>query len=198
LSGFEKARHWGGSSEWNVGNLSDTDRTGTPVYLNFVGNLYKRGKASSNVSSLYGSPVDGDTRVYALANIGPKRTSDTLSEWAITSLPSRCRSTSAVVAPSGITVRTASAAFSSVLSKAGSRPKERSATDVRVIADTQNGTGDIKDCISGCSRNVGGWPSLKVVKRSLTLPSNPFGDSNGNGYTNLEEWLQQYAAALEN
>lgn len=30
-----------------------------------------------------------------------------------------------------------------------------------------------------------------------TLPTNPNGDDNGNGYTNLQEWLQRKAAGLE-
>jgi hypothetical protein len=34
-------------------------------------------------------------------------------------------------------------------------------------------------------------------RRALTLPANPNGDDNGNGYTNVEEWLHAFAAAVE-
>jgi hypothetical protein len=31
----------------------------------------------------------------------------------------------------------------------------------------------------------------------LSLPSNPSGDDDGDGYTNLEEWLHKMAAEVE-
>jgi hypothetical protein len=39
--------------------------------------------------------------------------------------------------------------------------------------------------------DVGGYPVLAQNKRSLQIPSNPHGDNNSNGYTNLEDWLYQ-------
>ena len=38
---------------------------------------------------------------------------------------------------------------------------------------------------------------MPVNRITHTLPANPSGDDDGNGYTNLEEWLHQKAAALE-
>jgi len=31
----------------------------------------------------------------------------------------------------------------------------------------------------------------------LTTPTNPHGDSDGDGYTNLEEWLHNYSSQAE-
>jgi Bacterial Ig domain len=45
--------------------------------------------------------------------------------------------------------------------------------------------------------DVGGYPSLAVNVRPLTLPSNPNSDNDADGYTNLEEWLHGLAAAVE-
>jgi hypothetical protein len=33
--------------------------------------------------------------------------------------------------------------------------------------------------------------------RPLVIPREPNGDEDGDGYTNLEEWLHKHAAAVE-
>jgi len=38
---------------------------------------------------------------------------------------------------------------------------------------------------------------LPVNRRKLTVPDNPSGDDDGDGYTNLEEWLHGFAAEVE-
>jgi hypothetical protein len=71
-----------------------------------------------------------------------------------------------------------------------------------VVSEVQNRTGSIINCVgpdgsTRCQKNGGGWPSMPVNHITHTLPTNPNGDDNGNGYTDLEEWLQQKAAGLE-
>lgn len=189
--------NYGGPSGWNGANVADTESTGVPIFMNFIGNYYKPGKSSPRLPILYAKPIDALTRVYALANYGPTRLTDSLDDWLVSSLPSSNRAKSAVVAPSGITTRTASAAYTYVLANVGSRPKDRSASDKRIIAEVQNGTGDIKDCVAGCTRNAGGWPEMKIVTRKLTLPADPNGDANRDGYTNLENWLHGYSSSVQ-
>ncbi len=89
-----------------------------------------------------------------------------------------------------------------VLSNAGTRPAERNAVDARVIADIRNRTGRIINCVanngtSRCAANAGGWPNYARNTRNLSVPSDPNGDSDGDGYTNVEEWLQAMAAEVE-
>ena len=57
----------------------------------------------------------------------------------------------------------------------------------------QNGTGQI----IASQTDVGGWPTLAENTRELTLPAAPNGDDDEDGYTNLEEWLHEQAAAVE-
>ncbi|MBN1952329.1 MAG: T9SS type A sorting domain-containing protein [Bacteroidales bacterium] len=38
-----------------------------------------------------------------------------------------------------------------------------------------------------------GYPDSEQVTRSLSIPSNPHSDNNGNGFTNLEEWAAGFA-----
>ena len=45
--------------------------------------------------------------------------------------------------------------------------------------------------------DVDGWPALPENRRELTIPENPSGDDDGDGYTNLEEWLHGFAADVE-
>jgi len=80
-----------------------------------------------------------------------------------------------------------------VLASAGARPADRDLVDVRIVNDVKNGTGQIIDTPS----QVGGWPVLSVNTRPLTLPANPNGDDDGDGYTNLEEWLFKFSALVE-
>jgi hypothetical protein len=83
-----------------------------------------------------------------------------------------------------------------VLSNAGARPADRDPVDTRVIQSVLDRTGQIIDSPS----DVGGWPDPPgeiLNTRSLTLPTNPNGDDDNDGYTNLEEWLHVYAAQVE-
>jgi len=92
----------------------------------------------------------------------------------------------------------------SVLASAGSRPADRNAKDQEMVNDVKNGTGNIVNCVSSSNcraapynNNAGGWPTYAQNSRPLTLPANPSSDPDGNGYTNLEEWLQSMAADVE-
>jgi hypothetical protein len=93
---------------------------------------------------------------------------------------------------SNVAVSTPDDAYISVLASVGARPAEPSSVDVRIINEVLTGTGSIKDCVSGCTRHAGGWPQMAENYRSLTLPEDPTGDADGDGYTNLEEWLHGF------
>jgi chitodextrinase len=88
-----------------------------------------------------------------------------------------------------------------VLDNVGTRPLERKTTglgnkfDIRYVNDVRNGTGRILDKVS----DVGGFAAHPLVenRRTFEEPANPWGDDDGDGYTNLEEVLHSYAAAVE-
>jgi hypothetical protein len=94
------------------------------------------------------------------------------------------------------------AVLDAVLASAGTRPAERNGVDERIVRDVTQGTGRIINCVAAngtqrCQKNAGGWPEVAVNRRILELPSDLGGDDNGNGYTNLEEWLHAMAAEVE-
>ncbi|MFV3073686.1 hypothetical protein [Niveispirillum fermenti] len=102
-----------------------------------------------------------------------------------------------------VTTQTAPDAFRSVLDKAGAGPV-RDAVDERIIADLRRGEGRIIDS----QEDVGGWPMLATGapppdsdgdgmpddwERAHGLnpqdPADAAQDRNGDGYTNLEDYL---------
>jgi hypothetical protein len=188
---------WGGSSSWNQANISDSDKTGIPSQLAFLGNYYKPGPSSPKGATVYGKPPASGSRVYVLSNLGPSRTSDSQSEWAISSLPASHRATTPPFPLSGIVPSSPLETYQQVLAHAGSRPRESNSVDRRIVSEVSSGTGTIKDCVVGCTRAAGGYPTMPSTQRTLELPQNPNGDDNSNGYTNLEEWLQQLASEVE-
>ena len=107
----------------------------------------------------------------------------------------------------------------------GARPADRDIVDARIINEWKTRTGRIIDtieytnanctgpdtgpggiflmCCTGsgtgtCIQNSErGWPILTPGTRTLSLPSNPHADSDGDGYTNLEEWIHGFSCQVE-
>jgi pectate lyase len=109
-----------------------------------------------------------------------------------------------------ITTQTVDAAYASVLANSGARPWNRDAVDARVALDVRNETGGIIDS----QNQVGGWPTLAggtVVDTDrdgmpdeweLTQGYNPNAannnaDPDGDGYTQLEDYLNGYAVRMD-
>ncbi len=80
-----------------------------------------------------------------------------------------------------------------VLAHAGARPADRDPVDERIISNINSGKGKI----IASQEDVGGWPDLAENRRTLTIPGNPSGDDDGDGYTNFEEWLHGFAVVVE-
>jgi len=80
-----------------------------------------------------------------------------------------------------------------LLRTAGSRPAVRNAVDQRIIDTITTRTGQIIDRVEQV-----GFTRPEPTMRPVALPDDPTGDSNGDGYTNLEGWLHAQSAAAEN
>ncbi len=97
------------------------------------------------------------------------------------------------VSKAGVTVLPTSEVKEYIYANVGARPNDRDANDIRNINNLKDGTGVIIDK----PEDVGGLPALAQNYRALTVPANPHDDDDNDGYTNLEEWLFGFSAALE-
>lgn len=148
----------------------------------------------------------GQSRYYLKDNWGPTRRSPHQSEWDIaddsfySDFESRSlrfpqnRALLPVAASGGIEVHLAPIAVDRVLSQVGARPYDRDPVDQQIVSDVRKNVGKIINCVAEdgtarCERNAGGWPRYVRQRAAIQLPSDPHGDSDNDGYTNLEEWL---------
>jgi hypothetical protein len=89
----------------------------------------------------------------------------------------------------------------SVLAGAGARPLDRDSVDTMAVRQTTAGAaGDTANMGSRIrsQNDMGGWPTLAVVNRSLQVPASPHAVAAGQSFrTNIEMWLETFAQALE-
>jgi len=108
--------------------------------------------------------------------------------------PESCRVKTSPVTVPGLKLKPVEEVEQWVLSTAGARPADRDPVDLRIIENVKTGKGKLP---IASQDEVGGWPELAENRRKLTLPANPNADDDGDGYTNLEEWLHAFAAEVE-
>jgi hypothetical protein len=103
---------------------------------------------------------------------------------------------------SGVTPTSPAYAYADALLTAGARPADRDAFELRIVDEIAQGAtitalasrpGSIKHSLA----SAGGWPTLAANAVTHTYPTNPNADDDGDGYTNIEEWLHEKAAAVE-
>ncbi len=186
--------------------------------LNFIGNFFKHGpNTPDNKRALFLVSVQNrGFEVYVQGNIGPHRPRDDMDEtlvirsnvdpWRQWIVPSRH-------AAPFVTTTSAFQAYDQVLANAGASLGldgqgntywRRDSVDARVVNDVKNATGGFIDHPS----EVGGWPVLSsgVAPQDTdhdgmpdewenrfgldaSNPSDSAADADGDGYTNVEEYL---------
>jgi hypothetical protein len=187
---------WGSRGPWTLCNLTNNDGSNDPLSLSFIGNTYVAGPWSFIAPPVYARQLPPLSRIYLHDNQFVSDATRTLQDWQATSLPEHpYRSTSPPLASSDDASPSSKEAYGEVLRLAGSRPFNRSRVDRRIVRQVTRRRGSIKDCIRGCKRSVGRWPAIPRTHRSLRLPDRPHDDDNNDGYTNIENWLFQLAAA---
>ena len=191
--------NWGGAS---AGYNADTESLSR---YNFINNWYERGPDSSKSlafdedNPLSTSHFSGN----AMNGVVPE------DPWQLVRFDDERKSSAPAPLPvAPVRTQSAAAAFESVLGHAGAS-KPRDAVDQRVIEQLRAGTGGLIDSVA----EVGGWPDHAAgtvaidgdgdgmpdaweLQQGLD-PANPADgnlDADGDGFTNLEDYLNQLAA----
>ena len=185
-----------------------------PDLVNYIGNIYKPGP---NTEVKYGiktlNPGVPGAGIFVQGNIGPQRENDSLPEINIVNPDSRQFVVSEPYPTETITTTSALQTYDQVLADVGANMglkcdgtffSRRDVIDTRIVNDVLNGTGKIIDDPS----EVGGWLAISPAspcadtdhdgmsdlweqKYSFNLndPSDGSTDADGDGYTNIEEFL---------
>jgi hypothetical protein len=166
--------------------VNDYKGTGI-VQTHILGNLFRPGPSTQSDSSLAMVQQAKTAQVYMSENTSEaKRLFYTKVFDPRVSSPISSLELPATVLPS-------SQVENFVLANAGARPKDRDPVDTRIIEEVKTRRGSIIDS----QRQVGGWPPSNPTFRALNPPSDPHGDCNGNGRSNLQEWLDQFLIDVE-
>ncbi len=175
---------------------------GVPTQNAIVGNVFSNGPSLATWA-VGKKPIDiintfaSGGKLYLSDNIVENHSFPVSSQWDLVSnstsfTQSQLQASSATVWPTGLTAMPSSQVKAYVAANAGARPADRLPYETRIINQMLNGTGTIIDSIA----EAGGWPVVANNTRTLTVPSST-ADDDGDGYTNLEEWLDLMAAEVE-
>ena len=194
---------------YNWGQRATDIARGTKV--NLIGNYYISGSNLTGIpKGIYArneeSP-DGD--VYVKDNIGPGREHGTGDEWNVVQGPQSWQSNGLIgSASSGAPALSATEALDFVLDNAGAIPRD--AHDIRIIEDVRNGTGSLiqnENQVGGYLNLDRGtpppdsdkdgmpdsWETSKGLNPNNAADGNQ--DRNGDGYTNIEEYINSFFLA---
>ncbi len=173
---------------------SRSNPTFQPIVASIVGNVFIAGgdTPSRAVCVEVNASVARGTQVFLADNAWRRAKID---PWSIAEIDDVSFDVKAGAPPlwTSLTLRASDEVEAWVLANAGARPADRDAVDARLVREVQSRVGRIIDR----PEDVGGWPTMPEVARPLSLPEEPDEDEDGDGYTNLEEWLHEMAAAVE-
>ncbi|MCR4284168.1 MAG: fibronectin type III domain-containing protein [Parcubacteria group bacterium] len=188
---------------YNAGLMKTHADARSGLKSSIVGNVYLKGADYySSVAPIYIYNSESSASVYISDNDAPGATSD---PWSIVAVKPSDIINHASIPPvwvPSLSVLPSNIVKDNVLLNVGARPADRDPVDIRIINEVKNNTGNIINCVNSdgsvrCQKNAGGWPVLLKNYRKLIIPNNPNMDDDGDGYTNLEEWLHSYATQVE-
>jgi hypothetical protein len=164
-----------------------------PALVSAIGNVFIDGPSSPwnrKMIEVYPANSAAGTQVYQTDNAYVGNQGGAVWGYATSFDPSV---SSPPVWKDGLTVRPSSTVETRVLNNAGARPADRDSIDIRIVDEVRSRSGRIIDS----QTEVGGWAPVSDTYRPFIVPSNPNGDDDADGYTNIEEMLHQMASDVE-
>lgn len=187
-------------------NADGSNGTNSITKMNFVGNYYKAGINSTGNLAF----SESTTSARAWFNSNCMNGSSPDDPWSLVNFVKfsaddmEAYKQSAPIPVPPVKTDDAITAYKRVLAESGAILPKRDAVDIRIVNDVKNGTGKIIDD----EQQVGGWPELKSTKPPQdsdkdgmpddwekqygldpTNPADGYADVDADGYTNLEEYL---------
>lgn len=184
--------NWGNGAATQL--WQDRDRTRAPTRATLAANAYIHGPDTPRGASLVKirSSLEPGTQIY----LADQLTSGPQHDGKLVELTGEFSYNPKAASPpvwAAITIRPAATLEEWTSLNAGARPSDRDDVDLRIVRDLRQRAGRIIDS----QRDVGGWPDHPGSSRALVLPEEPHRDDDGDGYTNLEEWLHRYSEEVE-
>lgn len=198
---------------WGKIPVEIQDRHGFPTFVNFAGNRYIAGPSTESESLeiiLDGKTPPDAPKLFVADNLTPHRPSAEADEWNIVGLgyggkpAAKTHQASAPFPTAPVTRTPVADNLEPVLAAVGATLPGRDAVDARIITDVRTGKGRIIDS----PRQVGDYPVMRggtapadsdndglpdewEIKHGLKPEdsSDAAKDRDGDGYTNLEEYL---------
>jgi pectate lyase len=192
------------------------------TFVNFVGNSFIPGPSSFTARyEIFVNPTrepgSGRPRIYVAGNLGPHRRDAAADDWSSVGFgfsdrapASRSMRAETPFETPRVTHTDAETALAHVLADAGATPPRRDAIDQRIVAEVPSRTGRIIDSPA----DVGGYPPLAAGTSPVDCdhdgmpdaweeargldphdPSDSGADRDGDGYTNIEEYLNSLLPA---
>jgi len=169
-----------------------------PARINYIGNYIKRPRG-------WAFRVGGDaTQMYVEGNYLVNGGEGNKDNWKFISGAKEHNKIRKAFAAAPVLTDGAAKAYEKILAACGAILPERDAVDARIIEEIRSGTGRIIDS----QDQVGGWPQLRSapapkdtdrdgmpddweIEHELNRndPSDAANDADGDGYTNVEEYL---------
>jgi len=113
--------------------------------------------------------------------------------------------TSPIPYPTGLKAMPSSETKIYVMENVGARPLDRDPVDERIIQDIYDKKGSVwisdEDQVGGLPYSVGVVLDRRRIDENVPevgrIPSDPHGDDDNDGYTNLEEWLHRFLPLVQ-
>lgn len=175
-----------------------------------IGNCYKPGLDwNGSRKGVYFRSTTA--QAFVESNIGPGRPTNTGNEWDVCEGSESNRSLVSVVSSNSITTNSPTDAYALVLDDAGATIPQRDPVDLRIVQDVIDSTGhviDSQDDVGGFPIYDPGTPPLDTDNDGMpdeweishgldpNDPSDANEDRDGDGYTNIEEYINSFFPIL--
>lgn len=184
-----------------------------PATINYIGNYIKPGPSVKRRREIAFFIGGESTRMYAEGNVLEDNGHFSFDNWAMIAREKPLNIMNHSFLVKKIETEPAKEAYKTVIAQVGATLPKRDVVDERVIRDVLQSTGTIINS----QNDVGGWPALSSEKPSMdsdndgmpdtweiknnlnpNLPEDRNGDHDGDGYTNLEDYLNSLCIASHN